>query len=1009
MKNPKFLIPLVACLLLVPFLGAQVTRQTGIIRGIVTDFDGNPLPGATVTASGPALMGTITVLADAAGAYRLINLPPGTYMISASLSGFKTVNQPGVVVEVGQSYVLNMKTEASAVLEEITVTAASPSVDVQSSKVGTVLSYEMLQNLPLGRTLPGIFQTVAGASGTIDTYSGSVHGGASTTTTYEIDGVNNNDPTHNGMLVKPQYDSMVEMEITTGGLPAQIGNSGGSYVNIVTKSGGNSFHGQAQVYYTNEHLTQNLYPIEDLDAMGIGTPALPKYDLDMSFSVGGPIIKDRLWFYATVERIGTEYYTNFIAPTFIINGKQASYTQYKDPKTEVPFFLKLTTQLSGNLRFFAMVNGSVLNRDVYLGGGSTIAYDATFTLKNNTWVAATGELNWMLGANTVVALRGGYVNRWYPITSRSDSRSLRGYVDRFTDYQYNSVNTNESYITRRTIQGSGRLTQFLDEFLGGDHEIGAGVEYQYNFDRYGYARGNPITQELYAGDVYASRRSLGIDTTDPVQGDGFISIAAMGPTAGGGDTTKDLTDYRISGYLQDSFTIANRLTINLGLRVDHFSGSFGGGTSTGVTDSLALAIGEQLKAGGAGYNPFGAITLGAMENLINFTTFSPRVGLSFDVFGNAKTALKVSYSRYYEPFPVMFMSMAQPGIGSVYGLYWFDLNGNRELDATDKYTPVSGWSEFNPPDLTYLRSRLDPNLKTPDYNEWTASITHEFARDFSVKIEYINKVGHNQWAWGLLYDRTLNRYWYSLATAPAGYWVPYTTTIPAWGGFEARTVTVYLMTNNAPVGNQFTKMVNQPDSVRKYNALELAVDKRYSNGWALGGSVVYSKLKSNTPYVPNDYMFPNQLDPLDVPLAIKLYGTINLPFGFVSSFFYQHLAGTPWARWLWINIPSDFIAANNLYQTGTWVQIEPIGAHRNMNYDNIDLRLEKQFSLGFGTLSVFADVFNLLGNKYVYLGLDPYGVWTPETGQYTDQDYYYGRVTGVSGTRVYKLSTRFTF
>ncbi len=1007
MRANKILMALAIGVLCVTFAAAQVARQTGTIRGIVTDNEETPLPGVAVSATGPALMGSISVLTDANGGYRLINLPPGLYTITASLSGFKTVNRPGVVVEVGQSYTLNLRTEVSAVLEEITVSAAAPTVDVQSNKVGNVLSAELLQNLPLGRTLPGIFQTVAGANGTIDTYSGSIHGGASTTTTYEIDGVNNNDPTHNGLLVRPQYDSMAEMEISTGGLPAQVGNTGGSYVNIVTKSGGNTFHGQAQVYYTNKGLSQSLFTAEDLNAWGFGQPVLPKYDLDMSFSLGGPIIKDKLWFFGTIERMGTEYVTSFTTPTFIINGK--TYSQYSDPKTEVPFFLKLTTQLSRNLRLFAMVNGSVLNRDVYGGGGSTIAHDATFTLKNNTWVAATTELNWMPGSNTVVAVRAGYVNRWYPITEREEARSLIGYIDSFTGYQYNSINTNESYITRRTLQGSGRVTQFLDEFLGGNHEIGAGIEYQYNFDRYGYARGNPVTQYLYAGDVYVSRRSLGIDHTDPVQGDGRISIAAMAPTAGGGDTTKDLTDYRISGYLQDSFTIKNRLTINLGLRIDHWAGSFGGGTSTGVTDPLALAIGSQLEANGAGYNPFAALSLGAMDDLIDFTTLSPRVGLSFDVFGDAKTALKASFSRYYEPFPVMFMSMAQPGIGSVYPLYWFDLNGNRELDATDKYTPTSGWGEFNKPDLAYLRSRLDPSLKTPDYNEWTASLTHELFKNFSVKVEYINKRGHNDWAWGLLYDQALGQYWNNAGTAPAGFWVPYTTTIPAFGGYAERTVTIYLMTNNAPVDTQFTRMANQPDSVRKYNAIELSFDKRYAGGWALGGSIVYSQLKTDTPYVPNDYTHLNQYDPLDVPLAIKLYGTVGLPWGFVGSFFYQHLGGTPWARWLWINVPSDFIAANNLYDTGAWVQIEDVGAHRNFSTDNIDFRLEKEFDVKLGTLSVFVDVFNLLGNKYVYLGLDPMGVWTPETGQYTDQDFYYGKVTGYSGSRVYKFSVRFAF
>jgi hypothetical protein len=498
-------------------------------------------------------------------------------------------------------------------------------------------------------------------------------------------------------------------------------------------------------------------------------------------------------------------------------------------------------------------------------------------------------------------------------------------------------------------------------------------------------------------------------TTDPVAGDGQIDIAAMAPTAGGADTTKDLPDYRISGYLQDSFTIENRLTINLGLRLDHFNGYFGGGTSTGVTDPLALAIGEQLKNGGAGYNPFAAFSFGEMKDLAKFTTLSPRVGLSYDLFGNGKTAFKASFSRYYENMPVMFLSWAQPGFGAIYGMYWFDLNKNGQYDVTDKYTPRSGYGQFNPPDFAALRAKLDSNIKTPDYNEWTVSISHELAKNLNVKLEYINKKGYNQWAWGGLYDMAIGRYWYSPTNSPAGYWVPYTTTVPGVGEFAPSTVTVYLMSNNAPVDRQDSKTLNNPDSIRTYSGLELSFDKRYADGWALGGSVVYSKLRSSNPLHPNDYNWLNQYDPNDVPLAIKLFGSFRLPLNFVGSFFYQHLEGTPYARGVWINIPDEFVQANNLYENGTWAQIEEIGAHRNPSYDNVDFRLEKEFKLKIGTLSIFADIFNLLGNRYTNVGVDPGGTWTPATGEFTDLNYDYGKVTSLTGVRTYKFSVRLSF
>jgi hypothetical protein len=245
MRKRHILALALPSLLLASTLTAQVARQTGVIKGVVSEMTGAPLPGVNVTAESPALMRPVVSVTDEAGAYRLVNLQPGTYTITASLQGFKTVKQPGIIVQVGQTYAINLQTEAGALSEEITVTAAAPIIDIQSNKSGTVLTTELIQNLPLGRTMVGIWKTVPGAAGTIDTYSGSVNGSFWNTTAYQIDGVSNNDPTHGGMLVKPQYDSMEEMEITTGGLTAQVGNSGGSFVNVVTKSGGNVFNGQA--------------------------------------------------------------------------------------------------------------------------------------------------------------------------------------------------------------------------------------------------------------------------------------------------------------------------------------------------------------------------------------------------------------------------------------------------------------------------------------------------------------------------------------------------------------------------------------------------------------------------------------------------------------------------------------------------------------------------------------------------------------------------------------------
>jgi hypothetical protein len=208
------------------------------------------------------------------------------------------------------------------------------------------------------------------------------------------------------------------------------------------------------------------------------------------------------------------------------------------------------------------------------------------------------------------------------------------------------------------------------------------------------------------------------------------------------------------------------------------------------------------------------------------------------------------------------------------------------------------------------------------------------------------------------------------------------------------------------------------ESKRKYDAVELTFDKRYSRGWSLGGSVVLSKHMYFNPGMtgtPNDFTNGYGRAYEDQPLAIKLYGSFDLPYGFVTSFFYRHVSGTPYTRTITVAAPTDWAEANNALTWDMYLNVEAPGSHRNQSYDNVDLRFEKQFDLLSGKLGIFADIYNLLGNRYTYYNQDPGGYWQPDgpntsSGTYTP-DYYYqnGLVTGIDGTRIYKFSLRFTF
>jgi len=248
--------------------------------------------------------------------------------------------------------------------------------------------------------------------------------------------------------------------------------------------------------------------------------------------------------------------------------------------------------------------------------------------------------------------------------------------------------------------------------------------------------------------------------------------------------------------------------------------------------------------------------------------------------------------------------------------------------------------------------------------------------------------------------------------------VPFTTTVPAYGVYPAQEVTAYFLSNNAPYDDQFRRQTVMEESRRKYDAFEIAFDKRFSRGWSIGGSIVLSKHMRQDAEWPDANSFVNGYgrEGNDQPLALKLYGSFDLPWGFIGSFFYRHFDGTPYARSITIVAPEAWAAANNinLNYGDAWVYTEPVGSRREQSFDNVDLRFEKQFDVRLGKVGVFVDIYNLLGNRYIYYGQDPGGVWSPNgfgsaSGSYTNISSRYGKATSISGVRTYKFSLRFTF
>jgi len=281
---------------------AQVS--TGGIRGIVRDDTGGVLVGVTVEASSPARMGTAVVVTDNDGAYRVENLPVGQYSVTFSLSGFATVRQEGIRVEVGRSIELDQMLKVSAVAETLTVSGQAPVVDTVHGGTSSNFSTELIQNIAVSRTsffdIPALAPGVQVTNGNIGAGSGfNINGSDSNQNAFQYDGLDVSAPSFGGPFDWPNFDMMQEMQVKSVGASAEYAGFQGGVINLVLKSGSNRIRGSGSFYGIWDPLQANNTPNEQY-------PRKTDHRLDYNYSFGGPIMKDRLWFQYISEHIRWE-------------------------------------------------------------------------------------------------------------------------------------------------------------------------------------------------------------------------------------------------------------------------------------------------------------------------------------------------------------------------------------------------------------------------------------------------------------------------------------------------------------------------------------------------------------------------------------------------------------------------------------------------------------------------------------------------------------------------------
>lgn len=1001
-------------------------RQTGAISGRVLDEENNPLPGATVTLSGPALMGTKDFVTSETGAFRFVALSPGAnFELRVVLPGFQTVVRPGLIVSVGGTTEVDIIMGVSTISEEVTVTAVSPIIDVQSTKTNVNYSSQFLASLPMNRDLYDIQNSIPGAISEGIDYRrmSSILGGTLRSQLYALDGVPLNDPATNYSMANINVDVYEEIEFEVGGHPAEVGQTDSTYVNIVTKSGGNKFSGGITTYYTGKSLAEDLISKEQIVALGVNPPEKFTDYKDLSINLGGPIMKDKIWFFLNGRRL-TFKQANPLTPESRMAGLGITSPHYDMDHQEWMGFGKLTFQITPSLKYFGMLHYNHMYEPIYNNSfGSDASFDYTRIWDHENTYTTTHQFNWLLDQNTFLDIRGTYVHRFFPLHSRNDGQPT--YYDNTQKVYWGTAGYNDEYI-RKKMLASVSATRFQDDFLGASHELKAGFEFEQSEYHRDWYRGNPYysywNNYLTANPYYYSVGSR----------QGRLRIRTCPDERGQWDVQDHVR--RFSGYLQDSAQ-AGRLVVNFGLRLDYsyqyeppqarpelrynYGPDLLNPIYAATPNILLEALVAQIQADPLqGISPWDAVALTRTKKVVEFTTLSPRIGLVYDLFGNGKTALKASFGRYYEPIWSAKYNGGQIfGAGS-FDFRWNDLNANglMDLPETGGDSYVLGSYADQDPSFNYY---ID-NLKSPYTNELTFGVEQEIAKEFRLGGQFVYKVNKN-----IVEDVDLyNGYDPTLTDATGLVWLPYDATDPGWDGIfgneDDQTITVYGLRSDRPTPTYHG--INPPEAKRKYWAAILTFDKRMSHRWQIKGSVLYGRFKGNcdpgysategesTMFDnPNTLIYSYGSVAFDRPFQLKIMGTYILPYDFILSAYIQARSGSGWGRTFdRVYFPSGF-GAQSTYASS--IRAEPDGSLWTPSFTNIDMRLEKEFVIhGTAKLGIYVDVFNLAGRSGISINENPFArLYSYAATPYQTLSTTYKLITSVYGVRSFRLGARVSF